>query len=294
MYVCVLLAKFIFKTIESFYIRIEFGYIWGEGTTAMISKKFVCLLLIILLPAMFLSITPAYAANISTVPTHGEPGITLTISGNSFPSGEQIQILFDGTVFNTTTTDNKGIIHTQITVPSPCASGSHEIIAIQVANNDNNATVYFTVNPMPNLTVGSSPETIHGNGQQYWVTISGNLSCGGLGLSGKEINLTYYDPSIGSFIQLGTAITDGAGVYSFSWNTPATLTDGFYAVKAAFAGDNDYLATEAETINVTGGGGLFVAPEYLFGALAAIVACFAALLVFKVRKNTLCPANSSL
>jgi hypothetical protein len=93
------------------------------------------------------------------------------------------------------------------------------------------------------------PETIHEDDLQHVVTINGSLSNGGVGIAGKTIEVSYYNPETGSFIVLGTPITDGDGAYSFSWDLPNTLVDGFYPIKAVFGGDGAYLATQAETTN---------------------------------------------
>jgi hypothetical protein len=54
-------------------------------------------------------------------------------------------------------------------------------------------------------------------------------------------------------------------------------------VKASFAGDDAHTASEAITTGTSGGGGLFVVPEYVLGGLAVLGACFVGFAIFKKR-----------
>jgi hypothetical protein len=132
------------------------------------------------------------------------------------------------------------------------------------------------------LTIGCTPQRIDKTGTAT-STISGTLTSSSTGVSGKTITITYYD---GTWNPIGTTTTGADGTYTFSWDVPATLANGQYVVKAAFAGDSSYCATSATTGTCGNGGNLFVLPEYAWGGLLALVACFAALVLFKKRRHT--------
>jgi hypothetical protein len=99
-------------------------------------------------------------------------------------------------------------------------------------------------------------------------------------LTGKTITLSYYN---GTWTTIGTTTTTTNGVYQYNWNIPPTITKGQYALQAQFAGDSYYDESSATTGGAGNGGNLFVLPEYLLGGLAALGACFAALVLFKER-----------
>ncbi len=69
---------------------------------------------------------------------------------------------------------------------------------------------------------------------------------------------------------------------SYLWNIPVeALPNGEYILQANFIEETLYLACS----DTTSPNNLFVVPEYLFGSLAAVGACFAAFLFFKKRSN---------
>ncbi len=144
-------------------------------------------------------------------------------------------------------------------------------------------TANFVAIQATSLTVSCSPEKVDKPGSMQ-TTIQGFLTSGGSGVAGKQITLTFFDGS--TWQTIGTATTQSDGSYSFIWNVPTTLPNGFYLVKADFAGDTYYYPSNAVTSNTPGGGGLLVAPEYVLGALASIGACFAALAVVKKGRKT--------
>jgi ABC-type multidrug transport system permease subunit len=113
------------------------------------------------------------------------------------------------------------------------------------------------------------------------VSISGSLASEGTGVAGKAIVLNYFDGT--QWIQIAVTSTGADGVYLCSWAVPSTLANGQYAIKAEFVGDSYYLESSATTGTIGNGGHLFVLPEYLWGGLAALIACFVALVVFKNR-----------
>jgi len=62
--------------------------------------------------------------------------------------------------------------------------------------------------------------------------------------TGVTVSIDAIDPN-GNFIHIGTATTDGNGLYSFSWQTPPV--PGKYTITATFAGTNGYWSSNAQT-----------------------------------------------
>lgn len=87
-----------------------------------------------------------------------------------------------------------------------------------------------------------------------------------------------------SFAQYGAAKTLSGGSPNTATSDPYTPAAGTYYFRAVYAGDVNYAGSQsvndAEVLMVTS----FVVPEYLFGGLAALGACLAALVVVK-RKS---------
>lgn len=132
------------------------------------------------------------------------------------------------------------------------------------------------------IDVSCSPSQINVTALES-TTISGHLMSGGVGVAGKTISLSYYN---GTTYSIGTSDpTDSNGYYAYIW-TPSTATDGlysgFYVIKAEFVGDLTYSGSIAQRGT---GYDLLVVPEYLLGALLALLACFAAFIVFRKRKS---------
>ncbi len=133
------------------------------------------------------------------------------------------------------------------------------------------------------LTVECTPNTVDRSGDMR-STVQGSLIAGTTGISSKSVALTYNDGA--NWQAIGTATTQSDGSYSFSWTVPSSLANGFYSVKADFTGDsNPYESSTAVTTSNPAGGGIFVVPEYIFGGLAALVACFVGFAIFKKRSS---------
>lgn len=62
--------------------------------------------------------------------------------------------------------------------------------------------------------------------------------------TGVTVSIDAIDPN-GNFIHIGTATTDGNGLFSFSWQTPNV--PGKYVITATFAGTNGYWGSNAQT-----------------------------------------------
>jgi hypothetical protein len=132
------------------------------------------------------------------------------------------------------------------------------------------------------LTISCTPQSVNSAGTQT-TTITGTLTNSGTGIAGKTVSLSYFDGV--AWNPIGTATTAADGTYLYTWDIPDTLPNGQYAVKAEFAGDGNYAASSATTGCSGNGGNLFVLPEYLWGGLAALFACFGALALFKWRAH---------
>jgi len=131
------------------------------------------------------------------------------------------------------------------------------------------------------LRVECTPTAVDTSGVMQ-TTITGclTLSDACTGVAGKTISLSYYDGS--QYNSIGSATTSINGIYSLVWNVPIDLPNGLYIVRAEFSGDSEYEFSEGFT---NGDTGLLVLPEYSYGALVALVACFGALIVFKKRTS---------
>jgi Listeria-Bacteroides repeat domain (List_Bact_rpt). len=122
------------------------------------------------------------------------------------------------------------------------------------------------------LTVSSTNGTADNS-----LLISGTLTSGSCGLSGKTIVLTYYDGA--AWQSIGQTTTNSNGAYSFTWTVPTGLATGVYPLKASFAGDSNYQASTASGELTFYGVHLQVLPESL-GSIVALIACFGGTIVF--------------
>lgn len=142
---------------------------------------------------------------------------------------------------------------------------------------------YTTTSIATAITVSCAPPTVPTSGSMQ-TTISGKLSLSSdpsAGICGKNIALSYHDGS--SWVAITTACTNIDGEYTANWVVPESLTNGFYPVKATFSGDACYDASEAFT--TTEEEGLLKLPEYMLGALAAMLVCLCAFMFYKKRKS---------
>ena len=126
------------------------------------------------------------------------------------------------------------------------------------------------------LTVTFSPTKVDSTKSQCTI-ISGILTCPNNDVCGETITLCYCPvASQYSWTTIGSTTTSTKGAYQYQW-TP-TIENGAYFIKAEFAGDRNYKSSTAMTS--CSDLSLIVLPEYLYGALAAIFACFGALTVY--------------
>jgi hypothetical protein len=62
--------------------------------------------------------------------------------------------------------------------------------------------------------------------------------------TGVTVTITAIDPN-GNYIPIGTATTNDAGLYTYTWTPPSV--PGSYLVTATFAGTNGYWGSSAKT-----------------------------------------------
>ena len=98
-----------------------------------------------------------------------------------------------------------------------------------------------------------------------------SVTVNGQGFAGNQIVTITFDGKTVTTIKTGSN-----GKFSATFTVPTTSTKGYHLVTATYKCE---LACAWFCVNQ-----LFVTPEYPFAALAALVACFGALLVYK-RKS---------
>lgn len=148
-------------------------------------------------------------------------------------------------------------------------------------DTDTTVTANYIVSSEPlstELTIQCSPTTVDKYGDAT-TTISGVLTSGSSTVIG-EVELTCFDGA--EWLAIATGTTTSAGTYSHAWNVPETIANGQYVLKAEFLGDSNYSGCSAVA---EGDSSLFVVPEYAWGGLSVLFACFGAFLVIKVRRS---------
>ncbi|MCW4025073.1 MAG: hypothetical protein NWF01_08575 [Candidatus Bathyarchaeota archaeon] len=132
------------------------------------------------------------------------------------------------------------------------------------------------------LNVTCTPNTVDRTVTNNTI-ISGQLTSSCVGVAGKTISLAYLNTT--TYIPIATVTTQSDGTFSYNWEVPAYIQNGEYTIQAQFAGDSNYEASSANTGSGSNGPNLFVLPEYELGTITAIIACFAAVLLFKKRST---------
>jgi len=208
-------------------------------------------------------------------------GATITFTSN--PSTQ-------GTFSSTTqTTDSNGDCHVTFT-PNSVGTGQITITATfagdssyQSSSASSNLIVGKGVTA---ITVASSATGDVDKTKGESTTISGFLSCNGKGIGGKIIHISYFDGN--NYVWIGDVTTSTdlltLGQYSFIWSPSQSVPNGPRPIQVKFDGDSDYL-----TVSNDIGTGLpvHIVPEYMFGGLAAIGACFVGFVTFKKRSSLL-------
>jgi hypothetical protein len=165
---------------------------------------------------------------------------------------------------------------------SSLAIDSNDTPHISYYDTDNPSLKYATSTyvtiALTDLTIDYSPSTVDKTVPDS-VVINGELTSEGIGVEGKTIEV-YWQDNAGDWIYIDDIVTEDSGSYSYTWTPTSDVPNGQHLLKAVFTGDDEYLGSEAQTEH----DGLFVVPEYPFGCLLALLACFAALFVSKKGK----------
>jgi hypothetical protein len=137
------------------------------------------------------------------------------------------------------------------------------------------------------LTIGCDPSIVDKTAPQT-TTIGGYLTSADSGVSSKTVKLYYQGgasgpnvpPADGTWTYIAQSITGDGGYYSYVWDPPETLANGYYWIKAEFEGDADY-GPSSKTTGVDLVSNLFVIPEYVLGTILALAVCFAGVAVYR-------------
>ena len=143
-------------------------------------------------------------------------------------------------------------------------------------------TVTVTVNPAAtSITVTVNHNPLNKNNPPATFVVSGDLT-GGPALDNAQVTLSY---NVGNgWIQFDTVYTNSQGHYTSTNKLPvSTIPTGPCYICAEFAGDSSH--NGSSTITNGTNYDLNILPEYVFGALGALSACFAGFVVFKKRSN---------
>jgi hypothetical protein len=201
-------------------------------------------------------------------------------SGTTTPTGTQYYDNSQTIQIKATPSANNFVAWTQtgtITITSPTTQTTTATV-----NGPGTITANFdiTTQKPSHITIDCTPAQVD---LTQIITLSGHLTDStNHPLSGKTVFLTYTPiaNSIG-WTSIGQATTDKNGDYKFTWQT--NLAVGSYFVMTQFAGDTTYRCSSAVASN--DGTSFTVLPEYAWGGLAALGACFVGFAVFKKRNN---------
>ncbi len=162
-------------------------------------------------------------------------------------------------------------------------------------NTENIKTSTFQIIYTTALTVNCNPTTVNKLTDEK-TTITGTLKTDqNAPIANKPINIyyqiaskpddqymPYLQPNANNWnpITQTPILTLDDGSYTYEWDPPETLQNGTYWLKAEFQGETGYLSSAATT-GTAPFPNLFVVPEYIIGALAALGACFAAFVIYQ-------------
>ncbi len=145
----------------------------------------------------------------------GSPGTNIWINGTGFSANSNVDIYWDNSYQDTTTTDANGNFSYQYTIPSSTA-GAH---TIYVTDGSNSASATFTV--VPAITLSTN------NGY-----VGTTVTVNGEGFSGNVRVYLFWDSTY-----LGRTTTNNNGEFTFTFNTPASPY-GLHSVKAIDTDNN--------------------------------------------------------
>ncbi len=172
-------------------------------------------------------------------------------------------------------------VPTGSTVYFKAVFGGDYYYAASEAQASNGVTV--CINPTV-LSLDCSPTSIAPDG---YTTVTATLTSNGNGLYHEVIDF-YYKVGSGDWTYFFSDYTysNGQAALGFQPSYHSVPTGSTVYFKAVFGGDYYYAASEAQasngvTVNPVG----FVAPEYPFGAIVALIACFVAFTVYTKQKT---------
>lgn len=150
---------------------------------------------------------------------------------------------------------------------------------------------YAVLGKETSLNVSCNPTAINKYGDEATL-ISGFLTDANdrAGISGATVTLAYAyasteygtPPPDTKWTTIGTALTKADGSYSYVWDPPVELENGYYWISASFAGDaaKEYLQSSAHT-GVDLVPNLLIVPEQ--STALAVASLMAALAIFMLR-----------
>jgi hypothetical protein len=216
---------------------------------------------------MFGSLSFASAAHpsFSITPDSGSIGDVVTVSGTGFAKYSQITI--EAFKFETTT-DKLGGFDDKVTIPSDLGltAGTYDITAKDASGNEANArfTILPSITLTPALGASGSVVTVTGNG--FSSDPVGDKLCAAF--NGKDLKLEHLENG------------EVRGTFSATFTVP-DIKPGIYPVTVTCQADPTIQASADFAVSA-----LVATPENPFGALLAVFACAAAVVVFmkKCRK----------
>jgi PKD repeat protein len=175
----------------------------------------------------------ATAASVSVLPTSGDPGVGLTVSGSGWVANDVIQVRIGGSSVCSLTADSGGSISssasTPCQVPSGIPHGSQPLTALDVTDGTTGATgASFTITPFASFTAPSSVA----------VGTSGNFDG-----SGSQGAITHY---LWNFGDGSTDSTTGANP-SHSYSKV-----GSYTVTLTVVDNSGNIDASSQLVSVTG------------------------------------------
>lgn len=165
---------------------------------------------------------------------------TLTYLGNPV-AGKSIPFQIGSTMVGSATTDLSGVATLPLTVPDGVGTRT---IGASFAG-DMEADPVSGAGTLTVTKAGTALAVASGNvtaGQVAVLTATLTRTTDNVTLSGKIVSFTF------NGLNAGTGTTNGAGVATVSYTVPSTTTFGSKTVGASFAGDSDYLSTNASSV----------------------------------------------
>ena len=161
-------------------------------------------------------------------PVSGEGGINVTITGTGFDGNKDVIIYFEGVEVKTKRADNNGSFDTFFAIPELDA-GIYTVLAEDENNDDISDDADFTIS-VPPLNSDISVTLLSGN-------VGDTITVSGTEFAPDDTVTVYFDG-----VSIGTALTNGNGIFSGSFNIPASAA-GSHIIKAEDTDDHSDTAT---------------------------------------------------